>query len=65
MRLTSSLDQLDALKRSAAERLRETLAFFEEGVEMKRRSLRRRFPQESDAQLQVRLLNWLQYQDET
>ncbi len=65
MRLTSSLDQLDALKRSAAERLRETLALFEEGVEMKRRSLRRRFPQESDAQLQVRLLNWLQYQDET
>lgn len=65
MRLTSPLDQLDAPKRSAAERLRETLALFEEGVEMKRRSLRRRFPQESEAQLQVRLLNWLQYQDES
>ncbi len=65
MELASSLDQLGAPSRSPAERFREALALFEDGVEMKRRNLRRQFPRASEADVHAKLLLWLQYRDES
>ncbi len=50
--------------RSPAERLREALALFEDGVEMKRRSLKRQFPSASAEELEARLSSWLERRDE-
>jgi hypothetical protein len=63
MGLASSLDQPDTPSRPAAQRLREALSLFEDGVEMKRRNLKRRFPEASEVELEERLLSWLQSQD--
>ncbi|MFZ5469763.1 MAG: hypothetical protein ACOZIN_10030 [Myxococcota bacterium] len=47
-------------ERQAAEaRLRIALELFEAGVDMMRQNLRRRFPTESDAQIEGRLSAWL------
>lgn len=58
------LDQLAQPDRSAAERFREALDLFEEGVEMQRRNLKRHFPDASAAELHQKLLCWLARQDE-
>jgi signal transduction histidine kinase len=63
MGLASSLARLPAPNTSAAARVREALALFEEGMEMKRRSLKRTFPAASEAELHAKLLRWLQQQD--
>ncbi len=64
MAFASSLDQLPLPKSTPAERVREALALFEDGVEMKRRSLKRLYPSDSEAELQSKLMSWLQRQDE-
>lgn len=65
MALASSLDQLPLLQSTPAQRMREALALFEDGVEMKRRSLRRQSPSASETELQSKLRSWLQRQDES
>ncbi len=56
-------DQLRAPSRPAAQRFQEALALFEEGVEMKRRNLKRRFPTASEEELEEKLRAWLERQD--
>jgi len=65
MAIASSLNQLVTEDRPDAQRLREALALFEDGVEMKRRNLKRQFPEASEADLHVKLLSWLARQDES
>jgi hypothetical protein len=65
MALASSLDQLPLPGSTPAQRMREALALFEDGVEMKRRSLKRKSPNASETELQSKLLSWLQRQDES
>lgn len=49
----------DQSSRAAAERLRQALDLFEAGVHMMRLSLRRRFPDETEAEIERRLRNWI------
>ncbi|MEQ8766511.1 MAG: hypothetical protein RL885_21535 [Planctomycetota bacterium] len=42
-----------------AERLRTAFELFEAGVEMKRQSLRRRFPDASDEEISAKIGEWL------
>jgi len=44
----------------AAERLRLTLDLFQSGMEMKRQSLRREFPDLTEEELEARVKTWLQ-----
>ena len=45
----------------AAQRLRLTLDLFQAGLEMKRQSLRREFPDLTEQELEARLKMWLQH----
>jgi hypothetical protein len=64
MALATSLDRLPLPPSSPAERMREAFELFEEGVAMKRQSLRRQFPAASEAELEAKLLDWLQRPEE-
>ena len=65
MGFPSSLDYLGSPASSPAERLRQALELFEEGVALKRRSLRRQFPGALEAELESKLLAWLQREEES
>jgi len=47
-------------KQNAAERLRVALDLFAAGVEIMRQNIRRRFPEADDAEIQRKLIAWLQ-----
>jgi hypothetical protein len=51
----------DEALRSPAERFRVTLDLFEAGVELKRQSLRREFPDADEKEIEERLTDWLQH----
>jgi hypothetical protein len=65
MALVRSLDQLTFPPSTPAQRMRQALALFEDGLDMKRRSLKRKSPSASEAELQAQLLRWLQQEDES
>lgn len=65
MALARSLDQLPFPPSTPAQRMRQALALFEDGVEMKRRSLKRTSPSASETELQASLLSWLERQNES
>lgn len=63
MAFSSALDELATPAGTPAQRLREALSLFEDGVEMKRRSLRRQYPDAPETEIEARILRWLQDED--
>jgi hypothetical protein len=59
MGFTDALDQMPRHRASAVERLRESLAMFEEGVALQRLSFRRRHPDLSALELDQLRESWL------
>lgn len=57
-------DIVEAHRTPPAERLRQALALMAQGIAIKRTSLRRRFPGESETEIEVRLLRWLGREDD-
>ena len=53
------LDQLYCLPRDPAEKMREALEMYDEGVALQSQTLRRRHPQLSPEELDSRLSRWL------
>lgn len=53
------LDQLSGATRPRAEKLREAMAMYDEGIALQRQTLRRRHPQASPEELEQKLLAWL------
>jgi hypothetical protein len=53
------LDQLNGVSRDPAERMREALAMYDEGIVLQRQTLRRRHPDLSPEELDSRLSRWL------
>lgn len=49
----------DQSNRDAAERLRQALDLFQTGVDLMRQNLRRRFPDEPDAEIERRVREWV------
>lgn len=47
-----------------AARFRTTIDLYEAGVQMMRLNLRRRHPEETDAEIQVRLVAWMMRREE-
>ena len=47
-----------------AEKLRQALEMMAMGIELERTNLRRRYPDESDAEIQARLQRWLDRVDD-
>lgn len=63
MRIADALDQLPRGQRSAAQRFRDALAMFDDGVALQRQNFRRLFPQLSEAELEKKLKSWLSRED--
>jgi hypothetical protein len=63
MGFADALDQMPRSAASAADRFREALAMFEEGVALQRQNLRRRNPAISESQLEEMLQAWLARED--
>jgi len=53
------LDRLDRVARSPAEKMREALAMYDEGLALQRQTLRRRYPNLSPEELDRKLSSWL------
>ena len=53
-------DDIERVRRTPlAERLRQALDAMQTGIELKRATLRRRHPEESEAEIEARLREWL------
>jgi hypothetical protein len=63
MRIADALDQLPQGNSSAAQRFREALAMFDDGVALQRQNFRRHFPQLSEDELEQLLRRWLSRED--
>jgi hypothetical protein len=55
------MDDTDAARERVAQRLRVALALHDDGIDMMRQNLRRRHPNESDAEIDARLRAWLRH----
>lgn len=58
------LDALPAPGLSPREKLQQALAMYEEGVALQRLTLRRRYPELSELELEAKLRTWLAREDE-
>ena len=59
MGFIEQLDQLDGVALPRAEKMREALAMYEEGLALQRQTLRRRHPNLSAEELDQKLSTWL------
>ena len=59
-RLSDLIVPLTAVDESPAARLRLSLQMADDGIKMMRQNLRRRFPHDSDREIDLRLSEWLQ-----
>lgn len=57
-------DIAQARRTPPAEKLRQALDMMTMGIELQRANLRRRYPDESDAEIQARLQRWLDRVDD-
>lgn len=64
MDIGRALDALPALSLSPREKLLQALAMYEEGVELQRLTLRRRYPEMRESELEAKLQSWLAREDE-
>lgn len=64
MDIGRALDTLPARALSPREKLLQALAMYEEGVELQRLTIRRRFPDMSELELESKLQSWLAREDE-
>ena len=60
----AALDALPHLQLSPRDKLLQALEMYEDGVAMQRLIIRRRHPELTPAELEVRLLSWLAREDE-
>jgi SHS2 domain-containing protein len=63
MTLADKLDHMPTDDETPAERFRQALALFDDGVDLQRMKLRRRHPEYDDALLEELLLRWLSRED--
>jgi hypothetical protein len=63
VKLERALDHLPQVEETAAERFRQALSLFDDGVALQRMNLRRRYPQQSDEEIERLLLGWLARED--
>ncbi len=64
MTFSRSLDELPQLKQTAAERMVQALHLYDEGVAIKRLSLKRLHPEANAAEIEALLDRWLQREGE-
>ncbi|MGC4067906.1 MAG: hypothetical protein QM784_25295 [Polyangiaceae bacterium] len=64
MRFEDALDRLPDAMSTPRDRLLAALAMYDEGVSMQRSSIRRRFPNLSEQEVEKRLASWLAREDE-
>jgi hypothetical protein len=53
------LDELDRTERTPAEKMREALAMYDEGLAIQRQTLRRRYPRLTPEEVERKLSRWL------
>ena len=59
MDFVEQLDRLESIARTPAEKLREALEMYEEGLALQKQTLRRRHPSLSEQELDDKLSAWL------
>jgi hypothetical protein len=64
MSFSRALDDLPLPQKSPAERFREALEMYDEGVALQRQNFVRRHPNASPGEIDVMLQGWLQREDE-